>query len=78
MLILASGKRRTGQALDNLVLVSEAKVTNVDAYLAGSVLVGLSLNALAGWWWADPLSAMLLVYYGVREGRHLWAEAHTT
>lgn len=53
MLVLASGKRRTGQALDNPVLISEAQVTMVDAYLAGSVLVGLFFNAFGGWWWAD-------------------------
>ena len=47
----------------------------VDAYLAASVLVGLTLNALLGWWWADPLSASVIVYYGVREWRHAWAQA---
>lgn len=75
MVALAVGKRRTGEAFGNPVLTSEARVTMVDAYLAASVFVGLALNAGFGWWWADPLSASLIVYYGVREWRHAWAEA---
>lgn len=75
MVALALGKRRTGEALGNAVLTSEARVTMVDAYLAASVLVGLVLNAAFGWWWADPVSASLIVYYGLREWRHAWAEA---
>jgi divalent metal cation (Fe/Co/Zn/Cd) transporter len=35
--------------------------------LAGAVLVGLVLNALLGWWWADPLAGLVIVYYGLRE-----------
>lgn len=36
--------------------------------LAGAVLLGIGLNALAGLWWADPLAALVIVYYGLREG----------
>ena len=68
MLLLASGKGRTGRALDNPVLQKESKVTVVDGLLAGSVLTGIALNALFGWWWADPLAAFVIVYYGFREG----------
>lgn len=74
MLLLAWGKRRTGSQLGNEVLLTEGKVTLVDAYLAGAVLVGLVLNALFGWWWADPLASLVIVYYGVREGLHAWQE----
>ncbi len=56
MLLLAFGKRVTGQRLKNEVLLTEGRVTLVDAYLAGAVLLGLLLNALFGWWWADPLT----------------------
>jgi divalent metal cation (Fe/Co/Zn/Cd) transporter len=49
MLLLAFGKRITGQQLQNEVLLTEGRVTLVDAYLAGAVLVGLLLNALFGW-----------------------------
>lgn len=70
MLALAVGKIRTGNALGNPVLRAEGKVTLVDAYLAGAVLVGLVLNALFGWWWADPLAGLVIVYYATREALH--------
>lgn len=72
MLLLAAGKARTGIALDNEVLRAEGRVTLIDAYLAGSVLVGLVLNAALHWWWADPLASLIIVYYGIREGREAW------
>lgn len=75
MLALAAGKQRVGTLLDNPVLKAEARVTLVDAYLAGSVLVGLVLNALFGLWWADPLAGLVIVFYGFIEGRHAWKEA---
>ena len=75
MLALAAGKHSTGIALDNPVLKTEARVTLVDAYLAASVLVGLGLNTLIGWWWADPLAGLVIVFYGFREGRHAWQES---
>jgi divalent metal cation (Fe/Co/Zn/Cd) transporter len=75
MLLLAWGKRITGQQLKNEVLLTEGKVTLVDAYLAGSVLIGLVLNALLGWWWADALASLVIVYYGIREGWHALHEA---
>ena len=73
MLCLAYAKARTGAALDNPVLKTEGRVTLVDAYLAGAVLVGLVLNAILGWWWADPLAGFVIVFYGLREG---WDALH--
>ena len=70
MLALAWGKIRTGRTLGNPVLRAEGKVTLVDAYLAGAVLAGLVLNALFGWWWADPLAGLVVIYYAAREARH--------
>lgn len=75
MLALAVGKARTGAKLDNAVLKTEARVTLVDAYLAGSVLVGLLLNALLGWWWADSVAGLVIVFYGFKEGWHAWVES---
>ncbi len=72
MLSLAYGKRRTGKELGNPVLSTEAHVTVIDAYLAGAVLIGLILNAVAGWWWADPLAGLVIVYYGFKEGWEIW------
>lgn len=67
MFVLARGKSLTGSALDNPVLRTEGRVTFVDGVLASSVLLGLVLNAVVGWWWADPATGYVLVYYGVRE-----------
>jgi len=75
MLLLAWGKHRTGKQLDNPVLLTESRVTLVDAYLAAAVLVGVALNALLGWWWADPLAGLVIVYYGIREGLHAYRES---
>ena len=68
MFLLAFAKRRVGTQLSNRVLLTEANVTLLDAYLAMAVLFGIVLNAALGFWWADPLAAMLIVYYGVQEG----------
>jgi divalent metal cation (Fe/Co/Zn/Cd) transporter len=68
MFSLAAGKARTGRALDNPVLLTEARVTLVDGLLATTVLVGLLLNATLGWWFADPLAGLVIVIYGAREG----------
>ena len=75
MLALADAKGRTGQQLSNPVLVSEAGVTMVDAYLAAAVLVGVALNMLLGWWWADPVSSLVIVFYGLKEAREAWGHA---
>jgi len=72
MLLLAWGKGVTGRRLNNPVLQTEAHVTRTDALLAAAVLIGLALNALLGWWWADPLSGVVIIYYALREGRAAW------
>jgi divalent metal cation (Fe/Co/Zn/Cd) transporter len=69
MFALAAGKARTGRALDNPVLRTEGRVTTIDGILALAVLLGLILNATAGWWWADPAAGYVLVYYSAREVR---------
>ncbi|HTX83996.1 MAG TPA: cation transporter [Streptosporangiaceae bacterium] len=72
MFALAAGKARTGKALDNPVLKTEGRVTRVDGILAAAVLLGLALNAAAGWWWADPAAGYVLVYYAGREVREIF------
>ena len=69
MLALARGKAVTGSELGNPVLLAEGRVTLVDACLAAAVLVGLTMNALAGWWWADPLAGLAIVGYALHEAR---------
>ncbi len=76
MFALAAGKARTGRALGNPVLQTEGKVTAIDGILAVAVLLGLILNAVAGWWWADPSAGYVLVYYAAREVREIFTEQH--
>jgi divalent metal cation (Fe/Co/Zn/Cd) transporter len=76
MFALAAGKARTGKALGNPVLITEGRVTLVDGILAAAVLAGLVLNAAAGWWWADPLAALVIVGYALREAREIFLGGH--
>lgn len=76
MLGLAFGKAVTGRALGNRVLQSEGRVTLIDAYLAGAVLLGLIATSAFGWWWADPLASFVIVFYGLKEGRAAWTNRH--
>ncbi len=76
MFTLAAGKARTGRALGNPVLMTEGRVTLVDGILAVAVLAGLVLNAAAGWWWADPLAALVIVFYALREAREIFLAGH--
>jgi len=72
MFTLAAGKARTGRALGNPVLRTEGRVTMIDGVLAVAVLLGLTLNAGLGWWWADPSAGYVLVYYATREAREIF------
>ena len=76
MFALAAGKARTGAALDNPVLKTEGRVTLIDGLLAAAVLAGLTLNAVLGWWWADPAAGYVIVYYAVREAREIFSGGH--
>ncbi|KJY42419.1 cation transporter [Streptomyces sp. NRRL B-1568] len=74
MFALAAGKARTGAALDNPVLKTEGRVTLIDGLLATAVLLGLLLNTVVGWWWADPVAGYVLVYYAFREVREIFTD----
>jgi divalent metal cation (Fe/Co/Zn/Cd) transporter len=76
MFALVAGKARTGKALVNPALMTEGRVTLVDGILAAAVLAGLVLNAIAGWWWADPLAALVIVFYALREAREIFLGGH--
>lgn len=68
MPLLGWGKLRTARALGSRALEADSKETFVCAYLSLALLVGLVLNALAGWWWADPAAALAMVPLIIREG----------
>jgi divalent metal cation (Fe/Co/Zn/Cd) transporter len=67
MFTLAWAKTRTGTALRDPVLCKEGHVTFIDGVLALAVLIGLLLNGLLGWWWADSAAGLVIVYYATRE-----------
>lgn len=71
MFALAAGKTVTGRALANPVLLTEGRVTVIDGLLAVAVLIGLVLDSTLGWWWADPLAGLVIVYYAIREAIHI-------
>jgi divalent metal cation (Fe/Co/Zn/Cd) transporter len=68
MLSLGAAKRSTGIRLGSEPLAAEARMSIIDAALALGVLVGLAANALLGWWWADPLAALLVGAAAFHEG----------
>jgi divalent metal cation (Fe/Co/Zn/Cd) transporter len=76
MFALAWGKAGTGRALGNPVLQTEGRVTMIDGILAAAVLLGLALNSVLGWWWADPAAGYVLVCYAGREVREIFFPRH--
>ena len=72
MPVLATAKRRTGEALHSSTLLADSKETLLCTYLSAILLAGLALNAAFGWWWADPLAAYGIAVLAVREGREAW------
>jgi len=72
MPLLAAAKRRVGHRLNSSATVSEAQQNQICAYLSIALLVGLSLNAVAGWWWADPAAALVIGVIAAREGVESW------
>lgn len=72
---LVSVKRRIAGEIGSAALRGDASCGVVCAYMAATLLVGLALRAALGWWWADPVAALGLVYFIVREGREALAAA---
>jgi divalent metal cation (Fe/Co/Zn/Cd) transporter len=72
MPFLAWAQRRTGRALHSSSVVADSKQTLLCTFMSAALLVGLALNALAGWWWADPLAGLLIAAIAVKEGRGTW------
>lgn len=70
---LARRKRAVAGELDSRALVADSHQTDLCAYLSAILLVGLLLNALLGWWWADPVAALVMVPIIANEGRESWA-----
>lgn len=77
MPLLWQGKLRVAKRIGSAALKADAACSVTCAYMSLTLLIGLLLNALFGWWWADPLAALALVYFIVREGREALHEART-
>ena len=77
MPLLWRGKLRVARRIESAALKADAMCSITCAYMAITLLVGLLLNKFFGWWWADPLAALGLVYFIVKEGREALHEART-
>src|SRR6185312_3527278 len=69
---LSWGQRRAGRQLNSRSAVADSKQTLLCTYLSAVLLVGLALNSLFGWSWADPIAALVIAAVAVKEGRHAW------
>src|SRR5438309_2581337 len=72
MPLLARAKLRLAAGLGSRALRADAHETIVCAWLSATTLIGLGLNAMLGWWWADPIAALAMLPLIVREGIEAW------
>ena len=77
MPLLWQGKLRVAKQIGSAALKADAACSVTCAYMSLTLLVGLLLNRIFGWWWADPLAALGLLYFIIREGREALHEART-
>lgn len=77
MPVLARAKRRVARAMTSRALEADAMQTSLCAYLSVIALAGVALNTALGWWWADPVAALLMVPIIAKEGvEGVRGEAH--
>ena len=72
MPLLSSAQQRAGRALGSRSAVSDSKQTLLCTYLSSVLLVGVGVNTLFGWAWADPIAALVIAAVAVKEGRDAW------
>ena len=65
-------ERRTGRELGSASVVADSKQTLICTYLSAAVLIGLVLNGLLGWAWADAVAALVIGVLAIREGIEAW------
>jgi divalent metal cation (Fe/Co/Zn/Cd) transporter len=68
MPVLSRAKKSVGNALSSAAMKADARQTDFCVYLSAILLVGLVLNATLGWWWADPVAALVMVPLIAKEG----------
>ena len=72
MPVLSAAQRRAGRELGSRSAVADSKQTLLCTYLSAVLLVGLAVNSLFGWSWADPVAALVIAAVAVKEGREAW------
>jgi len=72
MPVLSAAQRRAGRELGSASAVADSRQTLLCTYLSGVLLAGLAVNSLFGWWWADPVAALVIAAVAVKEGREAW------
>jgi divalent metal cation (Fe/Co/Zn/Cd) transporter len=68
MPILSRAKKKVGDALSSAAMKADARQTDFCVFLSGILLAGLVLNAALGWWWADPIAALIMAPIVAKEG----------
>jgi divalent metal cation (Fe/Co/Zn/Cd) transporter len=68
MPLLARAKRRVAVSINSRAMQADSRQTDLCAYLSAILLAGLALNALVGWWWADPVAGLVMVPIIAKEG----------
>ncbi|MEU6409194.1 cation transporter [Microbispora sp. NPDC046933] len=69
---LSAAQRRAGRELGSASAVADSKQTLLCTYLSAVLLIGLALNGLFGWSWADPIAALVIAAVAIKEGREAW------
>ncbi|WP_243075533.1 cation diffusion facilitator family transporter [Microbacterium sp. SS28] len=72
MPFLSLAERRAGRALGSATAVADSKQTLICTYLSAAVLIGLLLNSILGWWWADAIAGLVIAGFAIREGIEAW------
>ena len=73
MPVVSGCRLRTARRIDSVALFADSRETLVCTYLSAATLLGLAANAALGWWWADPVAALALVYFVTREGWEIFS-----
>ncbi|MBT2475965.1 cation transporter [Microbacterium sp. ISL-103] len=72
MPLVSFAERRAGLEVGSATAVADSKQTLICTYLSVAVLIGLALNSLLGWWWADAVAGLVIAIFAVCEGLEAW------
>lgn len=72
MPLVSFAERRAGLEVGSTTAVADSKQTLICSYLSAAVLIGLGVNSLFGWWWADAVAGLVIAVFAVREGLEAW------